>query len=153
ADSKGIVIVPDFSPEAGQESYQITGDPDRLQQIVWNLVSNAIKFTSDGGRVWVELRRGGPGVQIIVRDTGQGISSALLPYIFDRFKQGDSSVSRRFGGLGLGLALVKHLVELHGGSVMVESPGEGRGATFTVSLPAPTVRGDSRTEGQRGGET
>src|SRR5262249_39269224 len=112
ADSKGIVIVPDFSPGVGQTSYQITGDPDRLQQVVWNLVSNAIKFTPDGGRVWVGLRRGGHGVQIIVRDTGQGIRLDLLPYIFDRFKQADSSVSRRFGGLGLGLSLVKHLVEL-----------------------------------------
>jgi signal transduction histidine kinase/ActR/RegA family two-component response regulator len=150
ADSKGIIIVPDFSLEAGQMSYQITGDPDRLQQVVWNLVSNAIKFTPDGGRVWVGLRRGGSGVQIIVRDTGQGISPDLLPYVFDRFKQGDSSVSRRFGGLGLGLALVKHLVELHGGSVTVESPGEGQGATFTASLPAPAVKGDA--EGKSRGE-
>jgi CheY-like chemotaxis protein len=141
ADSKGIIIVPDFSLEAGQMSYQITGDSDRLQQVVWNLVSNAIKFTPKGGQVWVGLRRGGAGVQIIVRDTGQGIGPDLLPYVFDRFRQGDSSVSRRFGGLGLGLALVKHLVELHGGSVMVESPGEGQGATFTVSLPAaPAVK-------------
>jgi PAS domain S-box-containing protein len=146
AASKGIVIVANFPPEAGKTSYQITGDPDRLQQIVWNLVSNAIKFTPEGGRVWVELRRGAHGVQIIVRDTGQGISPDLLPYVFDRFKQGDSSVSRRFGGLGLGLALVKHLVELHGGSVMVESPGESQGATFTVSLPVRAVKGDSGTE-------
>src|SRR5262249_35120786 len=150
ADSKGIIIVPDFSLEAGQMSYQITGDPDRLQQVVWNLVSNAIKFTPDGGRGWVGLRRGGSGVLILVRDSGQGISPDLLPYVFDRFKQGDSSVSRRFGGLGLGLALVKHLVELHGGSVTVESPGEGQGATFTVSLPAPAVRGD--VEAWRRGE-
>ncbi|HKQ92903.1 MAG TPA: PAS domain S-box protein [Blastocatellia bacterium] len=151
ADSKGIVIVQDFSLETGQTSCQITGDPDRLQQVVWNLVSNAIKFTPDGGRVWVGLRRGGPGVQIIVRDTGQGISPDLLPYVFDRFKQGDSSVSRRFGGLGLGLALVKHLVELHGGSVMVESLGEGQGATFTVGLPAPGVKGDleAKSRGER----
>ncbi len=153
ADSKGIVIVPDFSLEAGQTSCQITGDPDRLQQVVWNLVSNAIKFTPDGGRVWVELRRGGPGVQIIVRDTGQGISPDLLPYVFDRFKQGDSSVSRRFGGLGLGLALVKHLAELHGGSVIVESPGEGRGATFTVSLPVRAVKGDVDAESRGEWET
>jgi signal transduction histidine kinase/CheY-like chemotaxis protein len=148
ADSKGIVIVPEFSLEAGQMSYQITGDPDRLQQVVWNLVSNAIKFTPAGGRVWVKLLRGGSGVQIIVRDTGQGIGPDLLPYVFDRFKQGDSSVSRRFGGLGLGLALVKHLVELHGGSVTVESPGEGQGATFTVSLPAPAVKGDVESKGR-----
>jgi PAS domain S-box-containing protein len=153
ADSKGIIIVPDFRLEAGQMPYQITGDPDRLQQVVWNLVSNAIKFTPDGGRVWVGLRRGGSGVQIIVRDTGQGISPDLLPYVFDRFKQGDSSVSRRFGGLGLGLALVKHLVELHGGSVMVESPGEGQGATFTVSLPAPAVKGGLETKSRGEWET
>jgi signal transduction histidine kinase len=82
ADSKGIAIVADFSHEAGQASYQITGDPDRLQQVVWNLVSNAIKFTPEGGRVWVKLRRGGVGVQIIVRDTGQGISPDLQPYVF-----------------------------------------------------------------------
>jgi PAS domain S-box-containing protein len=151
ADSKGIIIVPDFGLESGQMSYQVNGDSDRLQQVVWNLVSNAIKFTPDGGRVWVGLRRGGPGVQIIVRDTGQGISPDLLPYVFDRFKQGDSSVSRRFGGLGLGLALVKHLVELHGGSVMVESPGESQGSTFTVSLPAPGVKGDveAKSHGER----
>jgi PAS domain S-box-containing protein len=153
ADSKGIIIVPDFSLEAGQMSYQITGDPDRLQQVVWNLVSNAIKFTPDGGRVWVGLRRDGSGAQIIVRDTGQGISPDLLPYVFDRFKQGDSSVSRRFGGLGLGLALVKHLVELHGGSVVAESPGEGRGATFTVSLPAAAVKGDVDAESRGEWET
>ncbi len=154
AASKGIVIIPNFnSPnldsEAGQTSDQIIGDPDRLQQVVWNLVSNAIRFTPEGGRVWVELRRGGPGVQIIVRDTGQGISLDLLPYVFDRFKQGDSSVSRRFGGLGLGLALVKHLVELHGGSVTVESQGAGQGATFTVDLPVRAVKGDSVAERQR----
>ncbi|HKQ73239.1 MAG TPA: ATP-binding protein [Blastocatellia bacterium] len=147
ADSKGIVIVTDLDPEAGQ----ITGDPGRLEQIVWNLVSNAIKFTPEGGWVWVELRRGGPGVQIIVRDSGQGIGPDVLPYVFDRFKQADSSVSRRFGGLGLGLALVKHLVELHGGGVTAESPGEGRGSTFTVNLPARAVTGtvEARSRGER----
>ncbi len=153
ADSKGIVIVPDFSPEADQTSFQITGDPDRLQQVVWNILSNAIKFTPEGGCVWVELRRGGPGVQIIVRDTGQGISPDLLPYIFDRFKQADSSVSRRFGGLGLGLALVKHLVELHGGTVLVESQGEGQGATFTVSLPVRAVKGEVEAKSRAEWET
>jgi PAS domain S-box-containing protein len=149
ADGKGIVIVPDLDPEVGR----ITGDSDRIQQIVWNLVSNAIKFTPEGGWVWVELRRGGPGVQIIVRDSGQGISSDLLPYVFDRFRQADSSVSRRFGGLGLGLALVKNLVELHGGSVTVESPGEGQGATFTVNLPAQAVKGDVEAVSRAKGKT
>jgi CheY-like chemotaxis protein len=149
ANSKGVAITMDIDSQAGQ----ITGDPDRLQQVVWNLVSNAIKFTPGGGRVRVELRRDGPGVQIVVHDTGQGISSDLLPYVFDRFKQGDSTASRRFGGLGLGLALVKHLVELHGGSVAVESPGEGQGATFTVNLPVRAIKVDSGTERQRDGET
>ncbi len=143
-----LFTLPNFDYEAGQ----ITGDPDRLQQIVWNLVSNAIKFTPEGGRVWVELRRGAPGAQIIVRDNGQGITPDLLPYVFDRFKQGDSSVSRRLGGLGLGLALVKHLVELHGGNVAVESPGEGQGATFTVNLPVRAILGISGAEEQRGRE-
>jgi PAS domain S-box-containing protein len=136
ADSKGIVIATDFDPEAGQ----ITGDPARLQQVVWNLVSNAIKFTPEGGWVWVGLQRAGSGVRIVVQDTGQGIEPDLLPYVFDRFKQGDSSTSRRFGGLGLGLSLVKHLVELHGGAVTAESPGKGQGTTITVSLPVRAVR-------------
>ncbi len=149
ADSKGVVITTDLDPKAGQ----ITGDPDRLQQVVWNLLSNAIKFTPGGGRVRVELRRGGAGVQIAVYDTGQGISPDLLPYIFDRFIQGDSATSRRYGGIGLGLALVKHLVELHGGSVAAESPGAGQGATFTVNLPVRAVKGDSVTKIQRDDET
>jgi signal transduction histidine kinase/ActR/RegA family two-component response regulator len=135
AESKGVIIIPMLDPEAGQ----ITGDPDRLQQVVWNLLSNAIKFTPAGGRVHVELRRGPSDVRIVVWDTGEGIGPDLLPYVFNRFKQGDSSASRRIGGLGLGLALVKHLVELHGGTVKVESPGEGMGATFTVSLPIRAV--------------
>src|SRR5262245_38199758 len=141
AYSKGVVVATDLDPEAGQ----ITGDPDRLQQVVWNLVSNAIKFTPGGGRVRIELRRGGAGVQIVVSDTGRGISPDLLPYVFDRFTQGDSETSRRHGGLGLGLALVKHLVELHGGTVVVESPGVGQGATFIVNLPVRAVRGISET--------
>jgi hypothetical protein len=111
-----------------------------------------IKFTPEGGRIWVELRRGDTGVHFVVRDTGQGIAPDLLPYVFDRFKQGDASAARRFGGLGLGLALAKHLVELHGGAVSVESPGEGRGATFTVNMPICAVRGDSETDGRRDGK-
>jgi PAS domain S-box-containing protein len=145
ADSKGVVIATDLDPNSGQ----ITGDPDRLQQVIWNLLSNAIKFTPGGGSVQLELRRSGAGVQIVVRDTGQGIGPDLLPYVFDRFKQGDSTISRRYGGLGLGLALVKHLVELHGGSVGVESPGEAQGATFTVNLPVRAVKADGGTEGER----
>jgi PAS domain S-box-containing protein len=149
ANNKCVTITMSLDPTA----CQITGDPDRLRQVVWNLASNAIKFTPEGGRVWVELRRGDAGMQIVVRDTGPGIAPDLLPYVFDRFKQGDSATSRRFGGLGLGLAMVKHLVELHGGGVAVESPGEGQGATFTVNLPIRAVKGDSGSEGQRDRET
>jgi len=145
ADSKGIVIVTDFDPQAGH----LTGDPARLQQVVWNLVSNAIKFTPESGRVRVELRRSGSDVRIVVRDTGQGIEPDLAPYVFDRFKQGDSSISRRFGGLGLGLSLVKHLVELHGGAVTVESPGKGKGSTVTVSLPVRAVWSQGQTVSRR----
>src|SRR5207249_4492028 len=102
---------------------------------VWNLLSNAIKFTPAGGRVEVRLERVESNLQIKVSDTGQGISSDFLPLVFDRFHQADTSSTRRQSGLGLGLAIVRHLVELHGGSVYAESPGEGCGATFTVRLP------------------
>jgi CheY-like chemotaxis protein len=112
-----------------------------LQQIVWNLVSNAIRFTPPGGQVQVGLRRLESQVEITVRDTGIGISSGFLPYVFDRFRQADSSSKRKQGGLGLGLAIVRHLVELHSGSVEAHSPGEGRGTAFTVKLPRTAARG------------
>ncbi|HEY7544837.1 MAG TPA: response regulator [Blastocatellia bacterium] len=118
----------------------ITGDADRLQQIVWNLLSNAIKFTPNEGRVEVLLQRVDPHVRLTISDTGKGISPEYLPYIFDRFHQADTSSTRRQSGLGLGLSLVRHLVELHGGTVCAESEGEGRGATFTVDLPLRAVR-------------
>ena len=114
----------------------IRGDPDRLQQIMWNLLSNAIKFTPRGGRVGVEAKRNEDHVELIVTDTGQGIARDFLPHVFDRFRQGDGTTTRSFGGLGLGLAIVRHLAELHGGTVRAHSEGEGRGATFTLSLPA-----------------
>ncbi|MBE9201809.1 PAS domain S-box protein [Nodularia sp. LEGE 06071] len=113
----------------------VTGDPARLQQIVWNLVSNAVKFTSPGGRVEVRLEESASMAQIQVSDTGKGISPEFLPHIFDYFRQEDGSITRKFGGLGLGLAIVRQLVELHGGTVKAESLGEGQGAIFTVSLP------------------
>lgn len=113
----------------------VNGDLNRLQQVMWNLLSNAIKFTPKGGRVQVSLEKVNSHVELIVSDTGQGIKPEFLPYIFDRFRQADSSTTRKFGGLGLGLSIVKHLVELHGGTVRAESPGEGQGATFTVVLP------------------
>ncbi|HET9215454.1 MAG TPA: ATP-binding protein [Terriglobia bacterium] len=135
AASKNIQL--DFVCDGDQ--FEIAGDADRLQQVVWNLLSNAVKFTNPGGRVSIGLRREVSAVRIVVTDTGTGISGDLLPFIFDRFRQGDSSASRRFSGLGLGLSLVKQLTELHGGTVSVTSPGEGLGAAFTVMLPVRPV--------------
>jgi CheY-like chemotaxis protein len=114
---------------------QVSGDSARLQQIIWNLLSNAVKFTPEGGRVEVRLERVGSQAQISVSDTGKGISPDFLPYVFDYFRQADGGTTRKFGGLGLGLAIVRNLTELHGGTVTAESLGEGQGATFTVGLP------------------
>ena len=113
----------------------VSGDPDRLQQVVWNLLSNAVKFTPSKGQVEIRLERVGRFAQITVNDTGKGISAEFLPFVFDRFRQADSSSTRVHGGLGLGLALARHLVELHGGSVHAASAGEGKGSTFSVQLP------------------
>ncbi|HEX9960685.1 MAG TPA: PAS domain-containing protein [Pyrinomonadaceae bacterium] len=113
----------------------VSGDPDRLQQIIWNLLSNAIKFTPKGGKVEMRLEQKNSHVEIIVADTGRGIEKDFLPFVFDRFRQADSSSKRQYGGLGLGLSIVRQLAELHGGSVAVFSEGEGKGATFTVVLP------------------
>ncbi|MEP0919783.1 ATP-binding protein [Leptolyngbya sp. DQ-M1] len=135
ADAKHIRLQSVLDPAAGP----VLGDSERLQQIVWNLLSNAIKFTPKGGRVQVCLQRINSHIEIIVSDTGQGISPDFLPYVFDRFRQADGSITRSFGGLGLGLAIVRQLVELHGGTVHAESPGEGQGATFTVKLPVIAV--------------
>ena len=114
----------------------VTGDADRLQQVVWNLLTNAIKFTPKGGLVEVRLARAGSSVEVAVRDTGQGIEQDFLPHVFDRFRQADSSTTRRHGGLGLGLSIVRHLVELHGGTAHAESAGQGQGSTFKVVLPS-----------------
>lgn|GEM_PF-1585125 len=116
----------------------VLGDQNRLQQIVWNLLSNAVKFTPPGGRVDVSLSQVDSLVQVIVRDTGVGIKAEFLPHVFERFRQADGSTTRKFGGLGLGLAIVRHLVELHGGTVQADSDGEGQGATFTLKLPVNT---------------
>jgi PAS domain S-box-containing protein len=118
----------------------ISGDPSRLQQVVWNLIANAVKFTPRGGKVQILLDKVNSHVQITVADTGIGISPQLLPHVFERFRQADASTTRRYGGLGLGLSIVKHLVELHGGGAAVESPGENQGTTFTVRLPITSVR-------------
>jgi signal transduction histidine kinase len=111
------------------------GAPDRLQQVVWNIVANAVKFTSRGGRIDVVLRRADSYAEVVVTDSGEGISPDVLPHVFQEFWQEDNSSTRAHQGLGLGLTLVKHLVELHGGHVRAESAGKGRGATFTVALP------------------
>ena len=117
-----------------------------MQQVVWNLVSNAVKFTPTGGHVHVTLSREASSFQIQVRDTGQGISRDLLPHVFDRFRQGDSSMRRKFAGLGLGLSIVKYIVEAHGGTVEAASSGEGKGSTFTVCLPDLAVRTPKHAE-------
>ena len=137
ADAKAIRMDSSLAPGAEY----VAGDPSRLQQVIWNLLSNAIKFTPKGGRVDVDLRRAESHVELTVRDTGEGISAEFLPHIFERFRQADSTSTRAHGGLGLGLGIVRHLVELHGGTVRAESPGRGGGSTFVVSLPLPAVRG------------
>lgn len=136
ADAKDINLRPALDPHIPA----ISGDPDRLQQIIWNLLTNAIKFTPKGGDIEVLLERVASRVEITVRDTGQGIGPDFLPYVFDRFRQSDSSSTRKQGGLGLGLAIVRQLVELHGGTVTAESPGEGSGTTFKVILPLQSVQ-------------
>ncbi len=131
AEAKGIRLLPAIDPAARP----VSGDPNRLQQVFWNLLSNAIKFTPKGGRVQVILERINSHLEVSVIDSGEGIASEFLPHVFDRFRQADASTTRQHGGLGLGLAIVKQLVELHGGSVQVNSPGPGRGTTFSVALP------------------
>jgi PAS domain S-box-containing protein len=135
AQSRGIVIETSFPREA----LLARGDEGRLQQVVWNLLSNAVKFTPRRGRIRVSLKSDNGNAKIVVHDTGIGVRSDVLPYLFERFRQADSSASREHGGLGIGLAIVKHLVELHGGSVSAASEGEGKGATFTVELPLAGV--------------
>jgi PAS domain S-box-containing protein len=144
AAAKNIRLVKVLDHSAGP----IAGDPGRLQQVLWNLLSNAIKFTPKEGRVQVLLERVNSHIEISVSDTGAGIKPDFLPHVFGRFQQADASTTRRHGGLGLGLSIVKHLVELHGGSVSVHSPGENKGATFSVHLPLAATRGIDR-EGDR----
>jgi CheY-like chemotaxis protein/two-component sensor histidine kinase len=131
AEAKSITVEVNLAPNVKP----VSGDTTRLQQVVWNLLSNAVKFTPTGGRVTVRLEQVDTHAQITVSDNGKGIPSAFLPYVFDYFRQADSATTRKFGGLGLGLAIVRHLVELHGGTVQADSLGEGQGATFIVELP------------------
>jgi PAS domain S-box-containing protein len=140
AEAKGVRVTKVVDTGA----VAIPGDPVRLQQVVWNLLSNAIKFTPRGGRVQITSERVNSHLEIVVIDTGQGISPEFLPHVFDRFRQADQKTSRQHGGMGLGLAIVRHLVELHGGTVSAESAGEGKGATFRVMLPiTPLYQVDS----------
>ena len=141
--------------ELPDELPPVAGEGARLQQIVRNLLSNAIKFTPPGGRVRLRLDRQGDAARLVVSDTGIGIAPAFLPHVFDRFRQADSSMTRAHGGLGLGLAVVRALVELHRGSITAESPGDGAGATFTVRLPLLSGASDhllSKAGGRRSGE-
>jgi PAS domain S-box-containing protein len=135
AEAKGVRIQSIVDPDIGP----ISGDPDRLQQVMWNLFSNAVKFTPRGGRVQVRLRRVDSHIEISVSDTGVGIRADFLPHLFERFRQADSSTTRAHGGLGLGLAIARQIVELHGGTIQALSDGEGKGATFRIELPAMTV--------------
>jgi PAS domain S-box-containing protein len=135
AEAKEIQLQVELDPTASH----VLCDPARMQQVIWNLLSNAVKFTPRGGQVKVGLKRAAAHIEISVSDTGPGINQDFLPHVFDRFRQADSSTTRMHGGLGLGLAIVRHLVELHGGMVGVESKGDGAGATFTVSLPLMSV--------------
>ena len=147
AEAKGLALQIKHDPSAGL----VSGDEARLQQVVWNLLSNAVKFTSQGGSVEVSLGRADGLTEVVVRDTGIGIAPEFLPHVFERFRQAESPLTRSHRGLGLGLAIVRHLVELHGGSVSAESPGENQGATFTIRLPrASALRTDAAaTESNR----
>jgi PAS domain S-box-containing protein len=135
ADAKGIRIQTLIDPRVGP----VSGDPGRLQQVIWNLMTNAVKFTPKNGRVQVRLERVNSHVEVVVSDTGSGIRADFLPYVFERFRQAEGGTTRKTGGLGLGLAIVRHIVEMHGGTVEASSAGEGQGATFRVRLPLMIV--------------
>jgi len=135
ADAKGIRVQTIIDPHVGP----VSGDPNRLQQVVWNLVSNAVKFTPKQGRVQVRVERVNSHIEIVVSDTGAGIRPDFLPHVFERFRQADAGTTRQTTGLGLGLSIVRHIVEMHGGSVDAASDGEGKGATFRVRLPLMIV--------------
>ncbi|HWE03699.1 MAG TPA: response regulator [Tepidisphaeraceae bacterium] len=140
-EAKRIALDCDLS--AAEMEAVVDGDSDRLQQVFWNLLSNAVKFTPESGRIEVRLERQENSIQLRVTDTGRGISRAFLPYVFDRFRQADSSSTRSQGGLGIGLTIVRHIVELHGGKVSADSDGDGQGATFTVTLPLASMKASS----------
>jgi CheY-like chemotaxis protein/two-component sensor histidine kinase len=142
ADAKSVRIVANLDDNAGP----IMGDPHRLQQVVWNLLSNALKFTAKGGRVQLTVERVDSSLRLRVTDNGRGIDPDFLPHVFERFQQANGATTRTYGGLGLGLAICRHIVELHGGQIEAQSKGEGHGATFTVLLPVSPIR---QTQGTR----
>jgi signal transduction histidine kinase len=131
AAAKGVVV----TTELDRSVAPLTADSDRLHQVLWNLLANAVKFTARGGSVRISLESLGEFVEIVVADTGSGITASFLPYVFDRFRQSEREASGRQGGLGLGLAISRHLVEMHGGAITAASEGEGKGATFRIVLP------------------
>jgi signal transduction histidine kinase len=135
ADAKGLRLQAMIDPRVGP----VSGDPDRLQQVAWNLLSNAVKFTPKDGRIQVRVERVDSHIEIVVSDTGAGIRPDFLPFVFERFRQAEGGITRKTGGLGLGLAIVRHIVEMHGGTVHAHSAGEGQGATFRVRLPMMIV--------------
>jgi CheY-like chemotaxis protein len=145
AVAKGVRLQVVLDPHAGP----VSADPARLQQVFWNLLSNSVKHTKRGGRVQVVLERIHSDLHVSVIDDGEGVSPEFLPHVFDRFRQADSSTTRPHGGLGLGLSIVKQLVELHGGTVRANSPGVGKGATFTVTLPLTAVHADPEPDVER----
>jgi PAS domain S-box-containing protein len=145
AEGKGIRLQVVLDPLAGP----VRGDPGRLQQCVWNLLTNAVKFTPKGGKVQVSLERVNSHLEVCVTDNGEGVRPELLPHLFERFRQGDASTTRRHGGLGLGLSIVKHLVELHGGTVRAKSPGPGQGSTFCLDLPLMVIHPPAPDEAGR----
>ncbi len=136
AEAKGIRVQAVLDPHAGP----VSGDPARLQQVLWNLLTNAVKFTPKLGRIQVVLERVNSHLEVSVSDTGEGIAPEFLPHVFDRFRQADGSTTRKHGGLGLGLSIVKQLIELHGGSIRVKSTGLGHGTTFILSLPLTAIQ-------------
>jgi signal transduction histidine kinase len=143
ADAKGIRLLTVIDPLNG---VVVSGDVNRLQQVLWNLLSNAVKFTPKGGRIQVLLERVNSHLEISVIDTGEGIKPEFLPFVFDRFRQADASTTLRHGGLGLGLSIVKQLVELHGGWVRINSEGVGQGSTFVIALPFTVLHGSPEPE-------
>ena len=146
ADAKEIQLQMIVDPTADN----VRGDAVRLQQVIWNLLSNSIKFTPKGGQVVVNVDRSNSMARVTVTDTGEGIRAEFLPYVFDRFKQADGSITRKYGGLGLGLAIARHLTEMHGGTIEVDSAGEGLGATFRINLPLVAVTAVSDIDSIKG---